>query len=85
MNITKALATGVSLIALLSATTASAETLAEIEAAAKKEGMLTTIALPHDWCNYGEIIASFNTGTAGAPRSRVSRFRSTDGGLVTPK
>ena len=59
MNITKALATGVSLIALLSATTASAETLAEIEAAAKKEGMLTTIALPHDWCNYGEIIASF--------------------------
>ena len=59
MNITKALATGVSLLALLSATTASAETLAEIEAAAKKEGMLTTIALPHDWCNYGEIIASF--------------------------
>ena len=59
MKTTKALATGVSLIALLSATTASAETLADIEAAAKKEGMLTTIALPHDWCNYGEIIASF--------------------------
>ena len=35
MNTTKALATGVSLIALLAATTASAETLAEIEAAAK--------------------------------------------------
>ena len=28
-------------------------------AAAKAEGTLTTIALPHDWCNYGEIIASF--------------------------
>lgn len=33
--------------------------MADIEAAAKKEGALTTIALPHDWCNYGEIIASF--------------------------
>jgi len=59
MNITKARATGVSLLALLSATNASAETLAEIEAAARKDGMLTTIALPHDWCNCGEIIASF--------------------------
>jgi hypothetical protein len=48
MNITKARATGVSLLALLSATNASAETLAEIEAAARKDGMLTTIALPHD-------------------------------------
>jgi putative spermidine/putrescine transport system substrate-binding protein len=28
-------------------------------AAAKAEGMLTTIALPHDWCNYGEMISSF--------------------------
>lgn len=27
--------------------------------AAKKEGELTTIALPHDWCNYGEMIESF--------------------------
>ena len=23
--------------------------------AAKAEGMLTTIALPHDWCNYGAM------------------------------
>lgn len=35
------------------------EDLAAIEAAAKQEGMLTTIALPHDWCNYGEVISSF--------------------------
>lgn len=28
-------------------------------AAAKAEGMLTTIALPHDWCNYGEVIETF--------------------------
>lgn len=28
-------------------------------AAAKAEGELTTIALPHDWCGYGDIIKSF--------------------------
>ena len=28
-------------------------------AAAKAEGQLTTIALPHDWCNYGEAIEVF--------------------------
>lgn len=27
--------------------------------AAKAEGTLTTIALPHDWCNYGEAIEGF--------------------------
>jgi hypothetical protein len=25
------------------------------------EGNLTTIALPHDWCNYGEVLDSFKT------------------------
>lgn len=46
--------------AALCATTASAaEDLAAIEKAAKAEGMLTTIALPHDWCGYGGIIESF--------------------------
>lgn len=28
-------------------------------AAAKAEGTLTTIALPHDWCNYGAVIDGF--------------------------
>ncbi len=28
-------------------------------AAAKAEGTLTTIALPHDWCNYGGAIDAF--------------------------
>jgi len=28
-------------------------------AAAKQEGELTVIALPHDWCNYGEAIEGF--------------------------
>jgi putative spermidine/putrescine transport system substrate-binding protein len=27
--------------------------------AAKAEGTLTTIALPHSWCNYGEVIEGF--------------------------
>lgn len=28
--------------------------------AAQEEGQLTTIALPHDWCNYGEMISTFS-------------------------
>ena len=38
---------------------ASAETLAEIEAAAKKEGMFSPIALPHDWCGWEGILNGF--------------------------
>ena len=30
-------------------------------AAAKAEGALNTIALPHDWANYGEVIETFKT------------------------
>ncbi|WP_200799276.1 ABC transporter substrate-binding protein [Gemmobacter megaterium] len=37
----------------------SAQSMDEIIEGAKAEGMLTTIALPHDWCGYGDIIASF--------------------------
>lgn len=32
---------------------------AALIAAAKAEGQLTTIALPHDWCGYGAVIAGF--------------------------
>jgi len=28
-------------------------------AAAKQEGQLTVIALPHDWCNYGQLVSGF--------------------------
>ena len=48
-----------SIAALLCAGAASAQTMEEIIEGARAEGMLTTIALPHDWCNYGGIIASF--------------------------
>jgi len=38
---------------------ASAEPSQELIDAAKKEGTLTTIALPHNWCGYGDVIAGF--------------------------
>jgi putative spermidine/putrescine transport system substrate-binding protein len=39
--------------------------LEELAAAATEEGMLTTIALPHDWCGYGEMIAGFKAAYPG--------------------
>ena len=38
---------------------ASAGNMDTLVANAKKEGNLTTIALPHSWCNYGEMLTSF--------------------------
>ncbi|WP_293761391.1 ABC transporter substrate-binding protein [uncultured Aquitalea sp.] len=43
----------------LGAYTAHAQDLNSLIQAAKKEGELTTIALPHDWCGYGDLIAGF--------------------------
>ncbi len=34
--------------------------MAELVAAAQEEGMLTTIALPPDWCNYRAVIDTFS-------------------------
>jgi putative spermidine/putrescine transport system substrate-binding protein len=51
---------GVPALALLAmATRAMADAPAELVAAAKQEGQLTTIALPHDWCGYGGVIEGF--------------------------
>jgi len=33
----------------------------DLASAAKAEGSLTTIALPHDWANYGEMIDAYKT------------------------
>jgi putative spermidine/putrescine transport system substrate-binding protein len=33
--------------------------MASLIAAAQKEGNLTTIALPHNWCDYGDMLTSF--------------------------
>jgi putative spermidine/putrescine transport system substrate-binding protein len=54
------LAATVASIALVAVpTAAAAQSMDELIAGAREEGMLTTIALPHDWCGYGEIIAAF--------------------------
>ena len=41
------------------ASAAGSDATASLLAAAKQEGSLTTIALPHFWCNYGEAIETF--------------------------
>jgi len=49
-----------SVLAMIASTgAASAQSMDELVAAAKKEGTLTTIALPHDWCGYGAMIEDF--------------------------
>src|SRR5215211_2645883 len=57
-----ALAT-VSAVALCASTSLAVaqQSMESLIAAAKAEGQLTTIALPHDWCNYGELIQSYKT------------------------
>jgi putative spermidine/putrescine transport system substrate-binding protein len=39
--------------------------LDDLYAAAKKEGQLTVIALPHDWCGYGDVIDAFKKKFSG--------------------
>jgi putative spermidine/putrescine transport system substrate-binding protein len=39
----------------------AAMSMDELVAAAKGEGTLSTIALPHDWLNYGEMIENFKS------------------------
>lgn len=58
MNFMKTTTAGVALLVAFSGMV-QAQDLAALEEAAKKEGMLTTIALPHDWCNYGGVIEGF--------------------------
>lgn len=59
MKLAPRLAATTSLIAMLSASVAQAQSMDELIAGAKAEGMLTTIALPHDWCGYGGVIEGF--------------------------
>jgi putative spermidine/putrescine transport system substrate-binding protein len=43
----------------LSGQVAFAQDMDALIAAAKEEGTVTTIALPHDWCGYGAVIEGF--------------------------
>lgn len=45
--------------ATVAPTAAAAGGMDALVAAAKAEGSLTVIALPHDWCNYGGMITGF--------------------------
>lgn len=65
MTSRKTLATTVSLLAMLTATVAQADAMADLVAAATAEGQLTTIALPHDWCGYGAVIDGFKAKYPG--------------------
>ncbi len=47
------------LFAAAAALPAGAEDMDALIAAAKEEGSVTTVALPHDWCNYGGVIEAF--------------------------
>jgi len=51
--------TSVSAIAVWASMGSAMAQSQELIDAAKAEGTLTTIALPHSWCNYGEVIQSF--------------------------
>ena len=51
--------TAVSMLALCASTGLALAQSQELIDAAKAEGMLTTIALPHSWCGYGDVIAGF--------------------------
>jgi putative spermidine/putrescine transport system substrate-binding protein len=46
-------------LAIAFAAPVSSQTMDELIAGAQAEGRLSTIALPHSWCNYGEVIAAF--------------------------
>ena len=52
----------VSALAVLASTgLASAASMDDLVKAAKAEGQLTIIAVPHDWCGYGAVIDTFKT------------------------
>jgi putative spermidine/putrescine transport system substrate-binding protein len=56
---TRALMASISVAAFAASTGLAMAQSQELIDAAKAEGTLTTIALPHDWCNYGEMIQAF--------------------------
>jgi putative spermidine/putrescine transport system substrate-binding protein len=56
---TQAPATAAPATAAPATTAPTVDPMAKLIADAKAEGTLTTIALPHDWCNYGGTIDAF--------------------------
>ncbi len=66
MIMKNAFAASVSVVAMLASTVAMAQTdLNALYEAAKAEGQLTVIALPHTWCGYGAVIEAFKAKYPG--------------------
>jgi len=66
MIMKNAFAASVSVVAMLASTAVMAQTdLNALYEAAKAEGQLTTIALPHTWCGYGGVIEAFKAKYPG--------------------
>lgn len=67
MNFKTALAASTALVAVatIAAPSFAQTDLTALYQAAKTEGQLTTIALPHDWCGYGAVIDSFKAKYPG--------------------
>lgn len=61
MTMKKILMSTVAAVVTMSTVTSAFAQSQELIDAAKAEGELTTIALPHDWCNYGEMLETFKT------------------------
>ena len=57
---------------------ASAGNMDDLVKAAKAEGNLTTIALPHSWCNYAEMLSGF-TAKYGIKINELNPDGSSDG------
>ena len=72
MNSISKLACTASLLALMTAPFATAQTMDELVAAATAEGALTVIALPHDWCGYGAVIDGFKAMYPGITVNELS-------------
>jgi len=66
MIMKNAFAASVSVVAMLASTAVMAQTdLTALYEAAKAEGQLTVIALPHTWCGYGAVIEAFKVKYPG--------------------
>ena len=67
MSIKNVLGASVSMLAVLAVTAPAfaQNDLTALYEAAKTEGQLTTIALPHDWCGYGAVIEGFKAKYPG--------------------
>ena len=76
----------------VTATAGRADGMAELVAAAQKEGAVNTITLPHDWCGYGRVMARFaakygiavNELDPAEPADAIAVLRAAEGGTDVP-